>query len=63
MRKIREFFGKESNRAYIYRVSLAVIPLLTAYGIVSDTLAAQIVGLVGAVFNAGLAAANTSTDA
>lgn len=63
MRKLRDLLGKESVRAYIYRVSLAVIPLLTAYGLLADETAALVIGLAGAVFNAGLAARNTSTDA
>lgn len=62
MKRLLEALRKESVRAYIYRVSLAVIPLLTAYGLLADETAALIVGLAGAVFNAGLATANTSTE-
>ena len=52
---------KESTRAYLYRVALAGIPLLTIYGIVDDKTAAVVAGLVAAVFSTGLAAKNTST--
>lgn len=52
---------KESTRAYLYRVLLAAQPIVTAYGIVTDQLAALWVGLGAAVLGIGLAAANTST--
>lgn len=52
----------ESTRAWIYRVSLAVIPLLIAFGVVQNEDAALWVALAGAVLNTGLATANTSTD-
>ena len=52
------------QRAYIYRILLAVLPLLVLYGIISDAEAAQyaIVGaaLLGVAADA-LATANTST--
>jgi hypothetical protein len=54
----------EKTRAYIYRVLLAVLPLLVLYGIISDGEAAQyaIVGaaLLGVAADA-LATANTKT--
>lgn len=51
-------------RAYIYRTACAVVPILIAYGVISDSDAALIVGLAGAVLDLGtsaLAAANTTT--
>lgn len=53
---------KESTRAWVYRVSLAVIPLLIAFGVVQNEDAALWVALAGAVLNTGLATANTSTS-
>lgn len=53
---------KESTRAWVYRVSLAVIPLLIAFGVVQNEDAALWVALAGAVLNTGLASANTSTS-
>jgi hypothetical protein len=54
----------EKTRAYIYRILLAVLPLLVLYGIISDAEAAQyaIVGaaLLGVAADA-LATANTKT--
>ena len=54
----------EKQRAYIYRILLAVLPLLVLYGIISDGEAAQyaIVGaaLLGVAADA-LATANTKT--
>lgn len=54
----------EKQRAYIYRILLAVLPLLVLYGIISDAEAAQyaIVGaaLLGVAADA-LATANTKT--
>ena len=51
----------EPRRAYLYRVSLAVIPLLSIYGIVADNTLTLWAGIVAAVLNVGLATANTST--
>jgi hypothetical protein len=51
----------EATRAYIYRVLLAIIPILTVYGIVDGNDAAVWIGLAGAVLGQGLATANTST--
>jgi hypothetical protein len=54
----------EKSRAYIYRVLLAVLPLLVLYGIISEGEAAQyaIIGaaLLGVAADA-LATANTKT--
>lgn len=54
----------ETTRAYVYRVLLAVLPLLVLYGIISDGEAAQY-ALVGAallgVASDALAVAHTST--
>ena len=52
---------KQSTRAYLYRLSTAVVPVLVSYGMLSDEKAAVWVGLAGAVFSTGLAAVNTST--
>lgn len=51
----------ERTRAYIYRVLLAAVPLLQAYGIVEENKVPLIVGLIAAVLGTGLAVANTST--
>jgi len=51
----------EAKRAYIYRVLLAVLPLLTAYGVVAENQVPLFVGLAAAVLGVGLATANTST--
>lgn len=53
----------EPTRAWIYRISLAVIPLLIAFGAVAEEDAPLWIALAGAVLNSGLATANTSTDA
>jgi hypothetical protein len=52
----------EAMRAWIYRVSLAVLPLLIVFGVVQKEDAALWVALAGAVLNTGLASANTSTS-
>lgn len=46
-------------RKWVYGVALAVVPLLTAYGLVSEELAPLWVSLVSAVLVPGLALANT----
>ena len=51
----------EATRGYIYRIEVAVVPLLIAHGIVNESTAALWVSLIGAVFGFGLAVRNTST--
>jgi len=51
----------QSTRAYIYRILLAVQPLVVAYGLVTDQQAALWVGLGSAVLGLTLASANTTT--
>lgn len=52
----------EHVRAYIYRVLVALQPILTVYGIVDDRAAALWLGLAAAILGLGLATANTSTS-
>ena len=51
----------ENVRAYIYRVTLAVMPILTAIGVVKDSDVPLYVALAAALLNVGMAVANTST--
>lgn len=54
----------EKTRAWIYRISLAAVPLLTGYGVIQESKAALWIGLIGAALGFAtnsLAAANTST--
>ena len=51
----------ESTRAWIYRVATAVVPLLTAYGILSERQAALWLSAISTLLVSGLAARNTST--
>lgn len=50
----------EPTRAWIYRIIIAVIPILTYYGVITDDVAPLIVGLVTALLGTGLAVMNTS---
>lgn len=55
----------EKTRAWIYRIAVAAVPVLTGYGVVEDSKAALWLGLIGAVLGFGtnvLASANTSTN-
>lgn len=52
----------ENVRAYIYRVSLALLPILTVYGVVEESKAPLIIAAVAAILNVGLAVKNTSTE-
>lgn len=52
----------ETTRAWIYRVLLALQPIVVAYGLVTETEAVLWVGVVSAVLGTGLAAVNTSTQ-
>lgn len=51
----------EATRAYIYRVLVAVLPILVAYGVVGEQDVALWLALAAAVLSTGMAAANTST--
>ena len=50
----------EAKRAWLYRVSTAVIPLLASYSILNDADVAGWLAVVTAVFNTSLASVNTS---
>jgi hypothetical protein len=51
----------EQTRGYLYRVGVAVVPVLTAYGLLNERDAVVWLGLLGSVLGIGLAAMNTST--
>lgn len=51
----------QRTRAWLYRVLLAVAPLLAAYGIATGTQVALWVAVGGAVLGNGVATYNTST--
>lgn len=53
--------SNEATRARIYRVLLALQPLVVAYGLASSERAALWVAVISAVLGTGLATANTST--
>lgn len=53
----------EPVRAWLYRILVAVVPILTFYGIVDDRSAPLWVALGASVLGFGLASANTSTNA
>ena len=57
----KEHNMKESQRAYVYRVFLALIPLAVIYGVVQESDVAVWTGLAAALLSTGLATANTST--
>lgn len=51
----------EATRAYIYRVLLALQPLVVAYSLASEQEAALWLSVASAVLGTGLATVNTST--
>lgn len=51
----------EATRAYIYRVLVALVPILIAYGVVDSRQVAVWLGLASAFLGFGLASVNTST--
>lgn len=54
-------FKNEATRAWIYRVLLAVVPILVFYGAIDESQVAVWLGLASSVLGFGLASANTST--
>ena len=64
MENIGRFIKSAEARKYIYAVAIALIPLLVAYGIISEDNVDSITILIGAVLGLGttaLAVANTPT--
>lgn len=51
----------EATRAYVYRVLLALQPLVLFYGIASESEVALWLGVISAALGLGLATKNTST--
>jgi hypothetical protein len=51
----------EPVRAWIYRVELALVPVLVAHGVVNEATAALWLALLSSLVGFGLAVANTST--
>lgn len=56
----------QPTRAWLYRVGMAVVPLLVAYGLIDEGTAGLWLGVLGAALGfslSALATANTSTKA
>jgi hypothetical protein len=51
----------ETTRAWVYRITTVLLPILVVAGFVTETAAASILAAVAALLVPGLAAANTST--
>jgi hypothetical protein len=52
----------QRTRAYIYRVLLALLPVLTVAGVLTGATAPLVIALVAAVLGVGQATAYTSTE-
>ena len=52
----------EATRAWIYRILLALQPVVVAYGIATEEQTVLWVGVASAVLGTGLATLNTSTS-
>lgn len=50
------------TRKYIYRVLLAIVPILIFYGLIQEEIAPQIIALLGALFGFSVADSNTPKD-
>jgi len=59
---VNNIISSQVIRAWIYRVLVAVQPLVVVYGLASSAQAALWLGVVSAALGFGLAAANTSTE-
>lgn len=60
-KEVKMSLKNEATRAYIYRVLVALVPILIAYGVVDSRQVAVWLGLASAFLGFGLASANTST--
>jgi hypothetical protein len=57
-----KWLSKAKNRMWLYRVALAAVPLLVAYGVVSGDKAPLIVAAIGAIFAPAVALGNITPD-
>lgn len=57
-----KWFNSASNRKLLYRISLALIPLLVFYGVISQDAAPLWVALVGSLLVPSLALAHITPD-
>lgn len=55
---MKEWLEDYENRAWVYNVCLALVPLLVAYGLLTEVEAAVWLGLISAVLGLGLARKN-----
>lgn len=51
--KVVTVLQRPKVRKYLYLLSVALVPALTAAGVLSETTAGTVLGLVGAVLSAG----------
>jgi hypothetical protein len=51
----------ETTRAWVYRVLLALVPVLVFYGVLDSKEVPVLLGLLTSVFGFGLASMNTKT--
>jgi hypothetical protein len=56
------WFSEAKNRAWVYRVCLAAVPLLVLVGLVSETAAPLVVALVGAILAPSMALQHMTPD-
>lgn len=64
MKKLLTLDFDERTRAYLYRIAIAVMPILIMYGVVSEQEAAVWIGVVAALLSISantMAAKNTTT--
>jgi hypothetical protein len=59
---VTEWLNKSDHRRWLYRVSLAAIPLLVAYGALEDAMAPLWVALVGSILAPSLALTHMTPD-
>jgi lysylphosphatidylglycerol synthetase-like protein (DUF2156 family) len=55
---MRKWLEDNDNRAWVYNVCLALVPVLVAYGLVSEVEVAVWLGLIQAILGLGLARKN-----
>lgn len=56
---VKWFSDRPGLRRWVYGIALAVVPILTAYGLISEDLAPLWISLISAVLVPSLALANT----
>lgn len=62
MKKVLIFITTKNFRNWLYGILIALLPVLTAYGLITEEVVPHLIGLVTATLGFGLAKVNTKEE-